>query len=245
MLYHNTKNGSPAGSIWTSLYRSVNGITRKSREKADGWTWIEKDSLHTLCKVKSCGRHLKDSQCYFAYIAGIDIWPPKKSPLLWNFARFCWLLLFALHFCRCPLLMILEKYIFDCTLWTSLVSGLGGISSLYLPPQIKVLIANFSLTLPVVVPFFGLRRLFAINENLFTRPASHCSSWLIFLLTFWSFQGAHGPQEGAHQAPHERLYGLGPGSSTSHVQTVSSSAELGAKQIAGQAVEVSTSPPQI
>lgn len=93
------------------------------------------------------------------------------------------------------------------------------------------------MTLCVVVPFFGLRRLLAINETCL--PGQQVTA---FLTDFSSlhFQGAHGPQKGAHQATDERLHGLGPGSPQGHVQTVSASAELRTEQIAGQAVEVST-----
>lgn len=50
-----------------------------------------------------------------------------------------------------------------------------------------------------------------------------------------------GPQKGSHQATDERLHGVGPGSPSCHVQTVSASAELRAEQIAGQTLEVSMS----
>lgn len=52
-------------------------------------------------------------------------------------------------------------------------------------------------------------------------------------------QSTIGSEEGAHQASHERVHGLGAGSTPRNVKTISTSAELGAEQVTGQAMEVS------
>lgn len=59
------------------------------------------------------------------------------------------------------------------------------------------------------------------------------------LFVFFVSQSTLRSEEGAHKAPHERVYGLGPSSPSGHVKTISTSTELGAQQVARQAVEVS------
>lgn len=63
---------------------------------------------------------------------------------------------------------------------------------------------------------------------------------LIGSLFVFSFpQSTLRSKEGAHKAAHERVYGLGTSSPSGHVKTISTSTELGAQQVARQALEVS------